>query len=126
MTDNDFITPQQYGFSKFQSTTTILIELTEYIIEIEEAFITRMLLDFSKAFDCLDHPPLIEKLRTMGIRGNTGKWVTRYLQVQTEVVEVIYKNGHICQIRSNLLIIKRSVPLGSILGPVLFSHKQSS
>lgn len=72
---------QQYGFIKGRSTTTAIIKFTELIIEqLEEGCTSKsILLDFSKAFDCLSHKLLLLKLNGLGIRGGAAQWFNSYL-----------------------------------------------
>ena len=71
-------------------------------------------LDFSKAFDLIDHKILLEKLKKCGIRGLSNKWFESYLTNRTQVVQV---NG---VLSSNICKVKYGTPQGSILGPLLF------
>uniref|UniRef100_A0A1B6J5A1 Reverse transcriptase domain-containing protein n=1 Tax=Homalodisca liturata TaxID=320908 RepID=A0A1B6J5A1_9HEMI len=51
------LSASQHGFLKGRSTTTAIIELVEFIIDHLESgqLVTSIMLDFSKAFDCLGH-----------------------------------------------------------------------
>ena len=45
-------------------------------------------LDFSKAFDKVNHGILMHKLRNMGITGNLGKWLLDFLSDQNDFLSV--------------------------------------
>ena len=70
-------------------------------------------LDFSKAFDTINHNILIRKLQHYGVRGLALDWFISYLSNRNQVVTV---NG----VQSELLSISCGIPQGSVLGPILF------
>ena len=47
-----------------------------------------VLLDISKAFDCVDHEILLHKLQHYGIRGKVCKWLESFLTNRTHYVEI--------------------------------------
>ena len=73
-----------------------------------------ILMDLSKAFDCLPHDLLTAKLEAYGLDRGALKQLLSYLNNWKQSVKV---KG----VRSILQLIKNDVPEGSILGPILFN-----
>ena len=72
-----------------------------------------MFLDIKKAFDSVRHKKLLHKLHHYGIRGIANHLLKSYL---TERKQSVSLND----ITSTTLTIEYGIPLGSILGPLLF------
>ena len=70
-------------------------------------------IDYSKAFDTLDHEILCKKLEYYGIGDDVISWCRSYLSHRKQSV----KNG---EYKSDLTDITCGVPQGSILGPLFF------
>ena len=105
----------QFGFQTNHSTSHALICLIDKITETLENGdnVVGVFLDFSKAFDTVDHNILLQKLHCYGIRGLALTWVSNYLFNRKQYV--MYNN-----IMSDEQTIRCGVPQGSILGPLLF------
>ena len=73
-----------------------------------------VLMDLSKAFDCLPHDLLIAKLEAYGLNREMVKLVYSYLKDRKQAVKV---KGFVGILKS----IISGVPQGSILGPILFN-----
>ena len=70
-------------------------------------------LDFSKAFDTINHVILLRKLYKYGIRSATHNWLTSYRSNRSQYVD--YNN-----VMSSTKNITCGEQQGSILGPLLF------
>ena len=113
--DNNILYKYQFGFQRGRSTHMALIVLIDKISEALENgdCVIGIFLDFSKAFDTVDHVILLQKLYFYGIHDITLSWFENYLSNRKQYVKY---NG----IVSNTEKINCGVPQGSILGPLLF------
>ena len=105
----------QFGFREKYSTYLALITLTEKISNAldEGKQVIGIFLDFSKAFDTVNHEILLLKLENYGIRGVALDWFKSYFSNREQYVT--YNN---C--KSTTRNLSCGVPQGSILGPLLF------
>jgi hypothetical protein len=115
LTANNLLFEHQYGFRKFLSTASALLDCTNdwYINMDRKLFNLVVFVDLNKAFDTVDHEILLEKLMHVGITGNALLLLKSYLTDRTQRCEV---NGSI----PNENGIKCVVPQGCILGPLFF------
>ena len=115
LNENDIIFKSQYGFRSGHCCEHALLEAQRKISHaLEQKQIAVLLfLDFSKAFDMVDHEILLRKLEHYGIRGVILSWFRSYLTNREQYV-------YVDNCKSDMLKLNYSVPQGSILGPTLF------
>ncbi len=112
MEENNYFTPNQFGFRKEHETGHILMKAQEKIAQDKRNKETTIgvFLDLKKAFDTVDHQILIKKIGHYGINTNLIK---SYLQNRKQYMDI---KGCISGQRT----ITHGVPQGSILGPLFF------
>ena len=105
----------QFGFRQKHSTFMALSSFIDRITEYTEngEYPIGVFLDFSKAFDTINHDILFMKLHHYGIRGVSLLWFKSYISNRLQYVSYNHCN-------STLQKITCGVPQGSILGPLLF------
>ncbi len=105
----------QHGFRQNRSCQTQLLMLIDDLLLAMnlKSQVDLILLDFSKAFDKVNHTKLIYKLHFYGIRGETLTWIKSFLDNRSQ--SVILNGAH-----SDIIDVASGVPQGSVLGPLLF------
>ena len=73
-----------------------------------------ILMDLSKAFDCLPHDLLIAKLEAYGFSANSLCLIYNYLKNRMQMVKI-------GSLKSSQQIVRAGIPQGSVLGPVSFN-----
>ena len=113
---NNILSPLISAYRKNYSTQHVLIRLLEeWRKGLDDGnLVGAILMDLSKAFDCIPHDLLIAKLHAYGFNANSLSYIYGYLKGRRQGVKI---NG----IYSNFLTLLAGVPQGSILGPILFN-----
>ena len=113
---HDIFDPMLSAFRGGYSCQSTLMALTEEwraALDKNE-HVAAVLMDLSKAFDCLPHKLILEKLRAYGVTNSAVNLLSSYMLDRKQYVQL---GGF----TSTLLNISKGVPQGSILGPIIFN-----
>lgn len=112
---NNLLSKSQFGFRKKLSTSDAITDMTQHVYDsLDKGYtVVSFFLDFSKAFDTVNHNILLEKLKLYGIRGIAQNWFNSYLKNRNQFVSIN-------NVSSNTRMLEYGVPQGSTLGPLLF------
>lgn len=113
-TENLF-SENQFGFRKGRSTVMGILDLLSGILDGFDSleYSTVLSCDLSKAFDCVDHNILLEKLSYYNLNRSGIELLRSYLESRIQCVRL---NG----VLSASTELNIGVPQGSVLGPLLF------
>ena len=97
--------------------TAALIAVTHHVSQMLEScsYVRCVLVDYSKAFDTINHSILFSKLGKLSLSGNILGWIYNFLRLLV-VKQAVVANGHV----SEWLPISQSIVQGSGLGPYLY------
>ena len=116
---NSILSPRQTGFRPGRSTFDQILYLSQSISDgfnksRPGSWTIVSTIDFSKAFDAVWHPALFHKLISAGLLPCFARWTQSFLSDRRACV--VFQNH-----KSRSFRVRRGVPQGSVLGPVLFS-----
>jgi len=105
----------QFAFKRTGSTTAALAYFTHQLTKMLENndYVRCLMVDFSKAFDTVDHVILLHKLSRLNVPSFVINWICSYLSCR----------GQQCKINNNLSSIAHiglSIVQGSAIGPSLY------
>ena len=112
---HNILADSQHGFRSLRSCETQLVYVfNDLAYNREKGTITDVIiLDFTKAFDTVNHRKLLFKINKLGINLQVINWIDSFLHDRRQIVVVDGKESAPCLILSG-------VPQGSVLGPLLF------
>ena len=114
--ENRVLYNYQFGFRKVHSTVhTVQTAIHSVTKALDTSYqCMGIFIDFSKAFDNIQHNVLLDKLNHYGVRGIPHKLISSYLSNRKQFV--FYNN----ECYSAVEDINVGVPQGSVLGPLFF------
>ena len=116
------VDPKQFGGLAGTSTTDALVEMTHAWYETTDTrhtYVRIVLLDFSKAFDLINHNILLDKLQVFGIQAHILRWLAAFLLDRTQRVKIGNNYSHTAHPNGG-------VPQGTIWGPKCFMNDLST
>uniref|UniRef100_A0A1B6MJV4 Reverse transcriptase domain-containing protein n=1 Tax=Graphocephala atropunctata TaxID=36148 RepID=A0A1B6MJV4_9HEMI len=113
--NNYLFSLSQFGFRSGKSTTNAVDALVNRLLFTLEGNCSAQvtLCDLSKAFDCVRHDVLLNKLEFYGVKNKELNMFKSYLMDRRHLVDV-------CGRKSEVVETNIGVPQGSVLGPILF------
>ncbi|KAK4315741.1 hypothetical protein Pmani_013047 [Petrolisthes manimaculis] len=114
--------PHQYGNREKTSTSHYLLYLIDFLYKTTDnsnKCVAVLSIDFSKAFDRVDHTIALQHLLNNGMRGELVAWVSSFLTGRSQVVRY-------CGTTSTQRNSTCGVPQGTVLGPLIFNNHVNS
>ena len=90
MNRQDHLNNTQHGFRSGCSRLSALLDVFDDLMHMlsSDTTVDMIYLDFSKAFDKVDHGVLLHKLKDLGITGKLGIWFFQFLTNRTHYVRI--------------------------------------
>ena len=112
---NNIINSNQHGFVRGKSTCTNLLEsLNDWTSYVDDGCQTSIIyIDFSKAFDVVQHDKLFVKLKAYGIGGTLLQWIMNLFACRTIQTRINDLLSDVCSLLCGVI-------QGSVIGPLMF------
>ncbi len=113
---NDIFDPMLCTYRKKYGTEHVLIKLIDswkYALD-NDNFVGTVLMDLSKAFDCITHGLLITKMSAHSLGNTACEFMASYLSDRYQRVKISNK-------KDSWTPLLKGIPQGSSLGPFLFN-----